>query len=282
MESFDININILPQEENSPLINDRNNIPQHRNSPLINNRTENSSSLNNQKEPSLLELFQNLQINTFINKEDAEDLICSICGNIPNPDNANEVVCCGHLFCKPCLENWLLIQSTCPLCKGDLSDETLMIKDLKLHSKLLYRKILKYKIKCPCESCDWIGSLNDFIKHSQLCTSQKRCCKYKDIGCTFKGNTSELSTHEENNDKLHLMLAMTKFNGENKGEIRRKVRIHPHPLIFRKSYSWICSGEEYRDKCRAKSAYDSEGPRFMCEECKFDLCNECFLYYMEK
>ena len=67
-----------------------------------------------------------------------------------------------------------------------------------------------------------------------------------------------------------------------------KVDVHKHPLQFldkTKDNGWKCDGGKFELKCfsgitdfhQTKSI-----PRFRCEKCDFDLCENCMDYYYNK
>ena len=63
---------------------------------------------------------------------------------------------------------------------------------------------------------------------------------------------------------------------------------HEHPLIFldkSEENGWACDGKNLINKCFSgiTDFYQSKGiPRFRCQECDFDLCENCMNYYRKK
>lgn len=229
--------------------------------------------------------YESISIENFLNKSSAQDFICAICQNIPNPSQSLEVQCCHHIFCKKCLFSWLALKQTCPLCKSQFSNinNTESIQKLKKANKNKFSSINNLRIKCP-DKCKWTGTVLDYKSHCMNCDEKLVNCKYEYLGCTFIDKRKNIRKHEDFNDKYHLDLAkMTIFHI--KKEVTGKVRIHPHELKFLDSYEWECDGDAFEGGCRSSQdgkGVKKKGPRFMCPMCKFDLCTECFYYYLEK
>ena len=77
------------------------------------------------------------------------DYKCIICGNIPNPEIAYEIICCGILFCKECLMKWILQNPKCPICKKKISNDEKFIRNIKDFNIIFYKTLKKFTIKCP-------------------------------------------------------------------------------------------------------------------------------------
>ena len=65
-----------------------------------------------------------------------------------------------------------------------------------------------------------------------------------------------------------------------------KINIHRHPLTFlgkTRDDGWACDGIKLKQKCYSDITdfEQSKGiPRFRCEKCDFDLCENCMEYYL--
>ena len=63
---------------------------------------------------------------------------------------------------------------------------------------------------------------------------------------------------------------------------------HEHPLIFldrSDERDWVCDGKNLINKCFSGMTdfHQAEGiPRFRCDKCNFDLCENCMNYYRKK
>ena len=51
-------------------------------------------------------------------KINSEDAICCICADEYEKNNKLRVLNCGHHFHKSCCDKWLIINSTCPICRN--------------------------------------------------------------------------------------------------------------------------------------------------------------------
>lgn len=235
--------------------------------------------------------YDNISLNFFKNKTSAQNFLCSICQNIPNPSKAIQVQCCHNIFCKQCLLSWFMIKQTCPLCKSQFTNSNEkssfnsceLIRKLKKVNKDKFNTINNLQIKCP-DNCGWNGIVLDYKSHCDFCPEKIVYCKYGYLGCTFSGPRKNIRKHEESNDKYHLKLAKMTIS-QIKNEVSGKVTIHPHELKFMDSYDWECDGDTLEGGCISAQkgiAINKHGPRFMCPDCKFDLCTECFYYYYKK
>ena len=45
---------------------------------------------------------------------------CSICLSNPIPQSKSITTPCSHTFCNPCLTRWLLMHTSCPICRASL------------------------------------------------------------------------------------------------------------------------------------------------------------------
>ena len=62
------------------------------------------------------------------NDENENDEKCSVCYNVPD---INDIVNtpCGHKFCQTCFFRWFRLNRTCPLCRNDLCDKSVLTDD---------------------------------------------------------------------------------------------------------------------------------------------------------
>ena len=52
-----------------------------------------------------------------------EDIMCSICrNNIQENEPLRKIKNCGHYFHLNCIDNWLLTNNTCPLCRCNITE----------------------------------------------------------------------------------------------------------------------------------------------------------------
>ena len=182
----------------------------------LNNKAE---KLNKEFPKQIINKDSNLDTNLFLLPE-IIDYKCIICGYIPNPENAYEIICCGILMCKECLLKWIFQRAKCPICKNTLKNEEKYVRSIKDNNKIFYKTLKKLEIKCPYD-CKWTGMWEELDNHLKECDKGYRECKYKELGCKFFGQKEKIKEHEENNDKLHLDLAM-KFIKDNYTEEKKE------------------------------------------------------------
>jgi len=108
----------------------------------------------------------------FVDIPQDADLICKIC---QNPSREPQItVCCGHTFCKSCVDAANLVAGNtiaCPMCR---------CKDfLYVHNKQIERKVNSLYIFCTNRQtgCEWKGELNELDSHL------KQTCEFQVIDC---------------------------------------------------------------------------------------------------
>ena len=102
-------------------------------------------------------------------------LVCKIC-HLPSRDPYLSV-CCGHVFCKSCLDNIkkaAAITNVCPVCR----DEEFMT----FPNKQLDREIKNLYIYCTNKGkgCEWQGELNDIKNH----LGNSDGCQFEEVKCS--------------------------------------------------------------------------------------------------
>jgi hypothetical protein len=92
-----------------------------------------------------------------IDKQFTDFLLCQICCKLSR--DAKECDYCGKLFCRICIENWLLLNQTCPMCH----------KDIKIRgaSRVVREIINSFKIKCGY--CPKEVQLSKIEEHEAKC-----------------------------------------------------------------------------------------------------------------
>ncbi|XP_064390044.1 TNF receptor-associated factor 5-like [Halichondria panicea] len=116
-----------------------------------------------------------------------EDHHCTICTSILTDPVLTE--CCGQLFCKGCVKNWLLEKKTCPHCRGA---NFVFIKNLRMK-----RAVDSLKVYCPNRSkgCDKVTTLSACNQHLEKCLFVEASCTNE---CEEKILRKELQDHEDN------------------------------------------------------------------------------------
>ena len=211
---------------------------------------------------------------------------CKLCGLIPSPETANEIICCGILYCNECLQKLISTEEgkiECPICK--LND--MKYRKIKDENKIFYKVLKNLNIKCPYK-CEWEGIWSDLEKHLNECKYGMRYCKYNSIGCDFYDENKKVIEHELNNDKNHLEMAI-KYIKDNKivkkkinfvlGE-KVKASCHPHIMTYMTSWNWNCDGRKLPHGCYSINySFGRDKPRYRCPQCDFDLCDKCIVKY---
>jgi len=120
--------------------------------------------------------------------------LCTICQNISGLD-ALVTSKCSHVFCRQCLETWLLhvqLQNTperrCPTCNRDLlfhggKNATMMIGNNSIDVRplveaqpLAHRVLTRLRVACPLRSkhgCTWEGDYGDLQDHLTSATAHQ-------------------------------------------------------------------------------------------------------------
>ena len=101
--------------------------------------------------------------------------ICKIC-RIPSRDPYLSV-CCGHLFCKSCLDNvkkTATITNACPVCRDE--------KFVTFPNKAVDREIKSLHIYCTNKEkgCEWQGELNNINNH----LGNSKGCQFEEVKCS--------------------------------------------------------------------------------------------------
>ena len=101
--------------------------------------------------------------------------ICKIC-HLPSRD-PHLSVCCGHLFCKSCLDKikrTAAITNDCPVCRNE--------EFVKFPNKAIDREIKALHIYCTNKEkgCEWQGELNTINNH----LDNSDGCQFEEVECS--------------------------------------------------------------------------------------------------
>ena len=110
--------------------------------------------------------------NSFITGPPVDRLVCKIC-HIPSRDPYLSV-CCGHLFCKSCLDNATAITKICPMCRNE--------EFYAFPNKAIEREVRALHIYCTNKEkgCEWQGELNDISNH----LGNSDGCQFEEVQCS--------------------------------------------------------------------------------------------------
>jgi len=117
-------------------------------------------------------------------------LSCSICTEIILLPRRIE---CGHYFCNECITAWLQVNSSCPLCRKEVSQISI-VEDF-----LVSAIVEGMKFRCPnrnaFELCPWTGTRGQLQTHWETCELQMVVCITNGSRCSWKGTKGESKQH---------------------------------------------------------------------------------------
>jgi len=111
-------------------------------------------------------------IEQVLDQEKAQDLICPIDQVIFKEPYQ---LLCSHVFCKSCIEKWLALKFTCPVCRKIAEPEYKKICEAKQN------EINNLVIKCVHPECKWTGTIKEYTEQHI-----KTDCLYEEIECQFE------------------------------------------------------------------------------------------------
>ncbi|XP_065901509.1 TNF receptor-associated factor 2-like isoform X1 [Dysidea avara] len=103
-----------------------------------------------------------------------ERYFCKIC--IHPCQNPYLSACCGHNFCKSCLDNAKKTAKICPFCRNE--------EFVTVINKPADREIKGLHVMCTNKErgCEWQGELNDISNH----LGKNDGCQFEDVKCSSK------------------------------------------------------------------------------------------------
>ena len=112
----------------------------------------------------------------FVDMLEGSDLLCKIC-RLPSR-NPHLSSCCGHIFCKGCIENEKAknIVDACPVC----SDAEFPV----VQNKQIDRAVRTLHVYCSNEKegCQWQGEVDNIVAHLGHCQYESVECENSDCG----------------------------------------------------------------------------------------------------
>ncbi|XP_073492557.1 RING finger protein 151 [Aquarana catesbeiana] len=117
-----------------------------------------------------------------------DDLLCSICHGVLR---CPVMVCCGHIFCRKCILQWLKRQQTCPCCRTEVKGKLLV----QMHK--LKKRINRLQVKCPNEAhgCPAIFPLLRTEEHAESCAFGLLSCSNE--GCPAEVLRKDICEHSQ-------------------------------------------------------------------------------------
>ena len=131
--------------------------------------------------------------------------VCKIC-HLPSREPYMSE-CCGHLFCKSCLDNVKkasAITISCPVCRDRLFKT--------FCNKGIDREVRELRVYCTNKDkgCAWLGELNHINNHlekSDGCLFEMIQCDYYSVGCKrVKLARKDQEEHRKQKIEEHLMM----------------------------------------------------------------------------
>ena len=118
------------------------------------------------------------------------NLICAIC-----TDPFFEPVFgakCGHTFCRVCLEEWVVVDKSCPTCRKEIISLTPITV---AGGRPLIDQLNRLSV--GCSDCGKSGiQRGDFDDHRKKCADRIVHCSAATIQCDWQGRPTELHAHE--------------------------------------------------------------------------------------
>ena len=112
--------------------------------------------------------------------------------------------CCGHHFCRECINHAITHSHVCPLCNNQ-GFQTFRNKEKE-------RLVNALKVYCKWKSrgCEWVGELGRLEHHLDVEEGDYGCveveCEFGPVGCVAKLPRKDLQRHKEENVHKHLVL----------------------------------------------------------------------------
>ncbi len=96
-------------------------------------------------------------------KGHAEEFFCGICTELVDLQEG-VITSCHHVYCSPCLSEWLSRKKVCPLCQHDLGHSPDQVQYLRQGAPLAWRVLSRVKLQCPL-GCGWEGDYSELQSH---------------------------------------------------------------------------------------------------------------------
>ena len=105
------------------------------------------------------------------------EIECPVCLNILT--DPHQVTCCGHNFCKPCIERVKASNGSCPMCKEKEYQSFI--------DKKCSRLINGLEVYCSNKGkgCQWKGELKNMSTHLNK-EKREGDCQYEEVKCQYE------------------------------------------------------------------------------------------------
>ena len=138
-------------------------------------------------------------------------IVCKVC-QCPSRDPYLSV-CCGHVFCKNCIDqvkravsSAKLSSAACPMCRDE--------EFPTVPNKQIDREVKSLIVACTNKQkgCAWKGEIRAVEAHKTKCTLETVHCQYHNVGCKAKMCRKDLKQHNKLKVEEHLALNTLKLN----------------------------------------------------------------------
>lgn len=103
-----------------------------------------------------------------------DECICTICHHIQR--EPYQVICCGKIYCKSCLEKHRKTTMKCPCCPASLEGDDNGIKFFPDKNTSIKINHLKIFCRNKGRGCKWSGYLEAFPEHKEECPNEMVYC----------------------------------------------------------------------------------------------------------
>lgn len=128
-----------------------------------------------------------------------EDFECGVCLQLLKEPMLTG--CCGHHFCRACIDRVVANNKACPLC-NEAGFEA-------FHDKKTEREINNLEVYCTEKAvgCEWVGELRKLDQHlGGECLLVEVECEFAPIGCPVKLPRRDVVRHLEESKDRHMQL----------------------------------------------------------------------------
>lgn len=135
-------------------------------------------------------------------------IVCKIC-QCPSR-NPYLSVCCGHVFCKTCIDQAVqrakFSSIVCPMCRDE--------EFPTVPNKQIDREVKSLMVSCTNKEkgCKWKGEIRAVETHRKSCTMEMVRCEYYNVGCKVTMCRKDLKQHNKLKVEEHLALSTLKLN----------------------------------------------------------------------
>ena len=195
-----------------------------------------------------------------IDQNDLYDISCPICCCVfTRPVSTT----CNHVFCYTCLAAWVQKSDKCPQCISSLLrprgggipiDEAVVVST----------RITETIIRCPSDTCDWLGRVVDYNKHVRECIHYISNYDNVPVICAACQQSSTIGSYEH-----HIVQCSSR---PDRCTDCNNFYSHAELLIHQKS----CPMKRITCKwCKAEHSVSMSISHLKICKSKFGLCNDC-------